>query len=122
MNINHYLVDENTFVVITDKNEEITYKTINNITDLDAFSFVFVNNELEYRGNKLNKLYEDKKELRKNLYNLKKYLNNAEKINKKIKETKKDISILNNRLDMIYDDINISSVSIKKRVLNKNNK
>lgn len=119
MFINHKLIDENTFVLVMDNGDEFTYKTNNTINNLDVFSLVFTQNELEYRNKKLRKLYDEKRNLKINLLRIKKDLYMKKRLQRNIKDTENDINRLHGRLDQLRNEINPSIVSMEPKKLSK---
>ena len=53
MNISRKRINDNTFVVTTDRNEEITYYFGKPISDFDISTFIFTENEIEYNIKKI---------------------------------------------------------------------
>ena len=119
MNISHERIDENTFVVLTDNGYVVTYKVGDNVTDLDIFGFIFTENELEYRNNKLSKLYGDKKELKFRLKELRSDIRNLKRINYQIKTTKSDIDRLKRYSEILKKETKVREVCRQTKVLKK---
>ena len=122
MNIDYYVVDKNTFVILNDKGEKITYTTYNDINNLDAFTFAFLQNQLEYKENVISKLLFDKKITKSSLLHLKKSISRMKKINNEIKRTKKDIGGINKQIEMISSNINVTVVSNDVKKISRKNK
>ena len=122
MNISHTRIDENTFKVLTDKGEEITYKVGNNVSDLDIFGIVFSQNELEYRERKINTLCNDRTALKFSLCKLKEYFTNNKKLNSDIKEEKKEVMKINHILNSLKEGTQLQEISRTPKKLVKKDK
>ncbi len=119
MNLNHERIDKNTFSVLTDKGEEITYRVDARADDLDVFSFVFTTNELEYRRHKVDQLCDERKNLKLDLLYLRRSIQALKKSKYQIAEAKKDFETSLSRYQTLKKDYNILAVSMKTKVLKK---
>ena len=119
MNIDHRVIDRNTFVVLNDKGEEITYKHNEDAASEDIFAFIFIENEIEYREKNVVDLKNERKQMKVRLLNLKNDLRAIKKMDKKIKSNKEFAIFLKNRMNSIKNDCEISEVSRKVKKLSK---
>ena len=122
MNISHERIDNNTFVVVNDKGEEITYQIGDNIEDWEITGYVFLQNELEWKLNNLLKYTSSKKELKLNLLEFKKYIRAKKSIDYKISDTSKTINDIAKNLNRFKTNANLKEVKREIKVHSKNNK
>ena len=111
MNIDHMRIDNDTFVVLTDKGEEITYKNNSNADDLDIFGYLFCQNEIEARMKNVIEYYYEKKHTKIELFALKASLKKIKKLQKMIKSELVTIDKNKNDLNDIKNSIGIEEVS-----------
>ena len=119
MNTNYEIIDSTTFVVFTDKGEEITYKNSDYADSHDIFSYVFTENEIEHRLQNVVNLSAEKRKKTIRLSQLKKDIRALKRLKREIKYNKEYALFLNNRLQRMKNDINISEVSRKVKKLDK---
>lgn len=119
MNTDYKIMDKETFTVLNDKGEEITYKHNENAVSQDIFAFIFIENEIERREQNVVDLKNERKQMKVRLLNLKNDLRAIKKMDKKIKSNKEFAIFLNNRLNSIKNDCEISEVSRKVKKLSK---
>lgn len=119
MNLDYKRIDENTFVVITDTGEEITYTNNDNVENWEITGFVFLQNELDWKIEKLGKLTYDKKTMKLNLLKMRKYLRDKKRINYYINNTIKDVDDIKKNLERTKEDNNILETNRKRRILKK---
>ena len=122
MNISHERIDNNTFAVVTDKGEEITYQIGDNIENWEIAGYIFFQNELEWKLNNLLKYTNSKKELKLNLLEFRKYIRARRSINYKINDTVKTINDIAKNLNRFKDYANLKEVKREIKVHSKNNK
>ncbi len=122
MNISYERIDNNTFVVVNDKGEEITYQIGDNIENWEIAGYVFLQNELEWKLNKLLKYTNSKEELKLNLLEFKKYIRTKKSIDYKISDTSKTINDIAKNLNRFKTNANLKEVKREIKVHSKNNK